>query len=264
MIAIASLDDPRVADYRLITRPALLARAGLLVAEGRLVLRRLVDQPRFRIRSVLLTDTARVALDPVVSRLGPEVPAYVTSQAAMSALAGFEIHRGCLALAERPPLTPVEELDLTTARRLVILEGVNNPDNVGGVFRSAAAFGVDAILLGPECGDPLYRKAIRTSMAATLQVPFAAALPWPQTLETIGARGFRVLGLTPAIDARPLDEYARNVERVALVLGAEGHGLTEQALAAVHERVRIPMSGSADSLNVTVAASIALWHFSGS
>ena len=261
MIAIESLDDPRTAEYRLISRPAALARAGLFVAEGRLVLRRLAERSQFRIKSVLLSDTARAALDDVVSRLDPAVPVYVTSQAVISALVGFQIHRGCLALVERPRLARVDEIDFSTARRLVVLEGVSNPDNVGGIFRSAAAFGVDAVLLGPDCGDPLYRKAIRTSMAGTLQVPFCAAMPWPQSLSTLGTRGFQVIGLTPASDARSLDECGGKIERLALVLGAEGEGLSADALAAVDQRVRIPMRGPADSLNVTVAASIALWHF---
>lgn len=262
--AIESLDDPRVAEYRLITAPARLAQAGLFVAEGRLVLRRLVDEPRFRIKSVLLTPAAREAVADVLSRADPEVPIYLASQPVMSGLVGFAIHRGVLALVERPRPIPVYELDLSAARRLVILEGVNNPDNVGGVFRSAAAFGVDGVLLGPGCGDPLYRKAIRTSMAGTLQVPYAVASPWPATLAALSADGFRVLGLTPSAEARSLDEYARNADRIALVLGGEGQGLSAEALDAVQERVRIPMRGPADSLNVTVAASIALWYFGGS
>lgn len=261
--AIESLDDPRVAEYRLITAPAQLAHAGLFVAEGRLVLRRLVDEPRFRIKSVLLTPAAREALADVLSRADPEVPIYLARQSVMSTLVGFAIHRGVLALVERPRPMHLNELDLSAARRLVILEGVSNPDNVGGVFRSAAAFGVDAVLLGPGCGDPLYRKAIRTSMAGTLQVRFAVASPWPATLTTLSADGFRVLGLTPSADARSLDEYPRSADRIALVLGAEGHGLSAEAFDAVQERVRIPMRGPADSLNVTVAASIALWHLSG-
>ena len=113
----------------------------------------------------------------------------------------------------------MDAIDLSTARRLLLLEGINNPDNVGGLFRSAAAFGVEAVLVGPGCGDPFYRKAIRTSVGGTLEVPFAAARPWPQLLTALAARGFRVLGLTPATDARALDEYPRDLDRVALVLG---------------------------------------------
>jgi tRNA G18 (ribose-2'-O)-methylase SpoU len=262
VIAIDSLDDSRVADYRLIPTPALLAAAGLFVAEGRLTLERLIEQPRFRIRSVLLTPTARTALDPVLSGLDAAIPVYIVSRTAMSTLVGFEMHRGCLALAERPGPMHAVDLDLSRARRVLVLEGISNPDNVGGLFRSAAAFGVTAVLLGRDCGDPLYRKAIRTSMGGALQVPFAAARPWPQMLTTLAESGFRVVALTPANTARPLDQYARDVKRVALVLGAEGHGLSAEALAAIDEHVRIPMPGVADSLNVVVAASIALWHFS--
>ena len=168
MISIDSLDDPRVAEYRLISTPALLTSAGLFVAEGRLILRKLVDHPQFHIHSVLLTPTARAALDEVVSRVDPAIPVYIVHRAAMSALVGFEIHRGCLALVERPRPLSVDAIDLSTARRLLLLEGINNPDNVGGLFRSAAAFGVEAVLVGPGCGDPFYRKAIRTSMGGTL------------------------------------------------------------------------------------------------
>lgn len=261
--AIETLDDPRVVEYRLITIPAQLAQAGLFVAEGRLVLRRLVDESRFRIKSILLTPAARDALGDVLSQVGPGIPVYIASRAVMSELIGFTIHRGVLALVERPRPRQLNELDLAAARRVVILEGVSNPDNVGGVFRSAAAFGVDAVLLGPGCGDPLYRKAIRTSMAGTLQVAFAVASPWPAVLTALSAEGFRVLGLTPSAGAHSLDDYERNADRIALVLGAEGQGLSAEALDAIQERVRIPMRGPADSLNVTVAASIALWHFCG-
>lgn len=260
MIAIASIDDARVAQYRWLTDPAALLRAGLFVVEGRLVLRRILALSRFRVRSILLTQTAYDALDEAL--VDADLPVYVADQSVMNGLAGFHIHRGCLALAERPPATTIDALPLTAARRLLVLEGVNNPDNVGGIFRSAAAFGVDAVLLGPDCGDPLYRKAIRTSMSGCLQVPFASAGSWPDALATLRQRGFRVFALTPAPDARPLDDVPRNLDRVALLVGAEGHGLSAAALAAADQRVRIVMAGSGDSLNVTVAASIALHHFS--
>jgi tRNA G18 (ribose-2'-O)-methylase SpoU len=259
--AIADLDDPRVAEYRLVTTPAALARAGLFVVEGRLVLRRVLDVPRFRLRSVLVTPTALAALAGPLAQLDSQVPIYVVDQSVMSGIAGYQIHRGCLALAERPQSMTLDDIDFESARRLLVLEGVNNPDNVGGIFRSAAAFGVDAVILGPDCGDPLYRKAVRTSMAATLQIPFVAAGSWPDALFTVRRAGFRVLALTPAPGARRLDTVPRNLDRVALLVGAEGHGLSAAALGAADDGVCIPMRGPADSLNVVVAASIALNHF---
>jgi tRNA G18 (ribose-2'-O)-methylase SpoU len=186
----------------------------------------------------------------------------VVDQATMNGIAGFNIHRGCLAIAERPEPLTLRQLPLATLGRAVVLEGVNNPDNVGGIFRSAAAFGVDAVVLGPGCSDPLYRKSVRTSMAATLAVPSAAAGDWPAAVRVLREHGLRVLALTPASNATSLDALPRDLDRVALLVGTEGDGLTQEALDAADDRVRIPMRGSADSLNVTVAASIALYHFS--
>jgi tRNA G18 (ribose-2'-O)-methylase SpoU len=181
----------------------------------------------------------------------------------MDHIVGFNIHRGCLALAERPPRKTLDDLPLGGLARALVLEGVNNPDNVGGLFRSAAAFGVEAVVLGPACGDPLYRKAVRTSMGASLQVPFVDAGAWPAALVQLKAAGLRVVALTPRPDALPLNELARAAERAALVVGTEGAGLTRDALNAADAHVRIPMRAHVDSLNVTVAASIALFHLFG-
>ncbi len=262
MIAIASLDDPRVTDYRAIAKPQALTEAGLFVAEGRLVVRRLLGLPRYVTRSVLVTPAARDALGDLLQRLDQRIPVYIVDQAVMNGVTGFNMHRGCLALAERPAMPLLDGLP-GTARRLVILEGVNNPDNVGGVFRSAAALGVDAVVLGPGCADPFYRKAIRTSMGATLQVSCFDAGDWPTALTTLRHRGFHLIALTPAAHARPLSEVRPDHARVALVVGAEGGGLTAPAMAAADECVRIPMAGATDSLNVTVATSIALYGLRG-
>jgi tRNA G18 (ribose-2'-O)-methylase SpoU len=262
VIRVDSLDDSRVAIYRSLADPAALEAAGVFVAEGRLVVRRLLASRRFETRSVLVTDTAMAALQDALDRR-PDVPVYAVPQPLMNAIAGFNIHRGCLAIAERPPRQILGALRLHELQLLLVLEGVNNPDNVGGIFRSAAAFGADAIVLGPACGDPLYRKAVRTSMAATLHVPFVDAGPWPQALEAMRRGGFRVLALTPAADAEDIGNVPPDLERVALLVGAEGEGLSAAAMAAADRRVRIPMPGThADSLNVTVAASIALFHLS--
>lgn len=252
---VSSLDDPRLSDYRLLSDPAALQRAGIFVAEGRLVVRRLLDGRRFTVRSVLVTPPARAALDDV--SLGG-VSVYVVEQSLMNAVTGFNMHRGCLAMAERPSMPTLSPAALANANRMLVLEGVNNPDNIGGLFRSAAAFGVDLVVLGPGCSDPLYRKAIRTSMAAALQVPFVAAGDWPDAIALMRAAGLHVIALTPAADARSLEDCPRHHNRLAIVAGAEGDGLTQAALAAADERVRIPIADGIDSLNVTVAVSIAL------
>jgi tRNA G18 (ribose-2'-O)-methylase SpoU len=260
VIRIESLADPRVAAYHNISNAEALLRGGLFVAEGRLVVRRLLENSRFRTHSVLVTATAYHALRESLDPHAFDV--FVVDQATMNGIAGFNMHRGCLALAHRPVATMLDRLPLARATRVVVMEGVNNPDNVGGIFRSAAAFGADAVVLGPACSDPLYRKSIRTSMAATLAVPFASAGPWPQALDVLRANGLRVLALTPAEDAQALETVDHNVKRIAILVGSEGEGLSDEALLAADDRVRIRMTGPADSLNVTVAASIALHWFS--
>lgn len=262
MINIVSLDDQRVADYRRLADPDSIRDAGLFVAEGRLVVRRLLATPRFHTRSVLVTEAARESLGDVLDAAPAAVDIFLVDQSTMNAIAGFNIHRGCLALAERPAQATLETLPLDRLARVVVMEGVNNPDNVGGIFRSAAAFGVEAVVLGPASGDPLYRKAVRTSMAATLAIPFVDAGPWPDAIHTLRAHGLRVLALTPSADARSIDDVPRDLERVAILVGAEGEGLSAKAMAAADECVTIPMSGLADSLNVTVAASVALFALS--
>ncbi len=256
MIRIESLADPRVAEYHNISNAEALLRGGLFVAEGRLVVRRLLASSRFRTHSVLLTAAAYHALKETLDDHAVEI--FVVDQETMNGIAGFNIHRGCLALAHRPPASTLHDLPLARTHRVVVMEGVNNPDNVGGIFRSAAAFGIDAVVLGPACSDPLYRKSIRTSMAATLAVPFASAGAWPEALDALRAHGFRVLALTPAGDAAPLDGLGGDLERVAILVGSEGEGLSDAALQAADDRVRIRMTGPADSLNVAVAASIAM------
>jgi tRNA G18 (ribose-2'-O)-methylase SpoU len=256
VIAVSALSDPRLDEYRNVPDPELLRARGIFVAEGRLVVRRLLDTPRFRTRSVLLTNAAYAAIGDVVDR-SPDLPVYVVTQEAMNEIAGFNIHRGCLAIGERPPDTPWTDL-VQGASRVVVLERVSNADNVGGIFRSAAAFGADAVLLGPACADPLYRKAIRTSMGAALRVPFATMPDWPGDLVRLREAGFRILALTPGSDATPLTDVGGRTS--ALLVGHEGEGLSAAALAAADVRVRIPMAAGVDSLNASTAASIALYE----
>jgi len=257
MVPVDRLDDVRLDDYRNVPDPDLLHARGVFVAEGRLVVRRLLESSRFRTRSVLLTRPAYAALADVVDPRG-DLPVYVVTQQTMNAITGFNIHRGCLAIGERPPA--VEWADIVRSASLVlVLERVSNADNVGGIFRSAAAFGADAVLLAPACADPLYRKAIRTSMGAALRVPFAPMTNWPEDLLDLRAAGFSLLALTPDAGAAALRDVAPDGP-VALLVGHEGQGLSREVLAAADICARIPMAGGVDSLNASAAASIALYE----
>jgi tRNA G18 (ribose-2'-O)-methylase SpoU len=264
--------DTRLADYRGVADPGLAADHGIFIAEGRLVVRRLLASARFATRSVLVTAPAMAALADVLANR-PEVPVFLVSQAAMNTVAGFNIHRGCLAIGERP--APANWHDLAgeiskpktqTPGVLVCLERLANADNVGSVFRSAAAFGAGGVLLDPASTDPLYRKAIRTSMGAALQVPFARAEPWPAALIELRSHGVVVIAMTSSAGARPLIEVADAVaERpAAIVLGHEGDGLTLDSTAACELQARIPITSAVDSLNVAAAAAIALYELAGS
>ena len=266
-VHIIGPDDPRVDAYRSVTDPDLIRARGLFVAEGRLVVERLIAEGRYDIESLLLSETARRALEPALAALPPSVPIYVCEAADFRGIAGYDVHRGCLALSSPPSLPVIDDL-LATARLVVVLEGVTNADNVGGVFRNAAAFGVDAVLLDAASCDPLYRKAIRTSMAAVLRVPFARltkqADEWPAALAGLKARGFTIAAFTPTAAGCDLDELAASLgpARLALLFGSEGPGLGAASEAAADHRVRIPIDSRVDSLNLAVAAGIALHRLS--
>lgn len=255
----SSLDDPRLALFRDVGDAELRRREGLFLAEGRLVVRRLLTETRYRTRAVLVSEAARAALDDVLEARGDALDVLVVPAAWMEGLTGFNLHRGCLAVGERGTPHAWREV-VKDARRVLVLEGVGNPDNVGGLFRTARAFGVDGVLLGPGSGDPLYRKAIRVSCGAALAVPFADATPWPEVLHELVEASVAVWALTPTPDAVPLDRaVARGVpRRLAVLVGAEGPGLTPASLALASQRVRIPIAPEADSLNVNVAAGIVL------
>ena len=267
ILCIDSADDPRVSAYRAVRDPELVRARGLFVAEGRLVVERLIREGRYAIESVLVSEAALHALEEALPSLDlqipVEVPIYVCRADDLHGITGYDVHRGCLALAERPRPAGLDEL-LASARTVVVLDGVTNADNVGGVFRNAAAFGVDAVLLCPASCDPLYRKAIRTSMAATLRVPFARltehAADWRASLAALRGRGFTLVALTPREPARDLDEFAASERpaRLALVVGGEGAGLSAESEAIADYRVRIPIERDVDSLNLAVAAGIAL------
>jgi len=254
--------DPRLALYRGVSDAVLLEAHGLFVAEGRLVVRRLLAEAPLTPVSVLVTASALVTLEDVLASR-PDLPVYVAPQAVMNEIAGFNIHRGCLALGTRPSVVPAETMldRLPEVTRVVALDAVSNADNVGGIFRSAAALGASAVLLGAGCSDPLYRKAIRTSMGASLVVPFAALRSWAAFGDALRARRFVIVALTPAGGALMMADAALSLareRRVALLAGAEGEGLGAEALAMADVHVRIPMADGVDSLNVNVAVGIAL------
>jgi tRNA G18 (ribose-2'-O)-methylase SpoU len=257
---IESVDDPRIAAYRDVPDRELVRSRGLFIAEGRLVVRRVVEDARWRVQSVLVSDAARQSLQPALDAIAPRVPVYVCAAADFRGITGYNLHRGCLALVERPAALLPEAL-AEAARTIAVLEGLTNADNVGGIFRNAAAFGVDGVLLSPTCCDPFYRKAIRTSMGSVLQVPFARADAWPDELLRLRAAGFTIVVLTPREPSETLAAFAADARpnRVALVVGTEGAGLTAAVEALADRRVRIPIGDRVDSLNVAVAVGIALY-----
>lgn len=260
---IEQLDDPRISIYRNIKDSALRDARGLFAVESRLCVSRLVLASRFPVCSVLVTETALAALSGALSQLGEDTPVYVASSGLLEKLVGYDLHRGCIALARRGSERSLDEILGLRPRLLVGLEQVANPENVGNVFRNAIAFGADAVLLSRDCADPLYRKAVRVSMGGTLLTPFAYLERWPEAIERLRAARFATVALTTqarAIDLAALEVESVASQRIALVLGAESEGLDEATLAAVDWKVRIPMASGVDSLNVATAAGIALHH----
>jgi tRNA G18 (ribose-2'-O)-methylase SpoU len=250
-------DDPRLYDYRRVTDGDALRQRNLFVAEGRLVVGRLFDSG-LQVVSILVNEASRRAMEDAISRLPDDVPVYVCETGAFGSITGFNLHRGCLALAARPPERALADV-ARDGDRLLVLEGITDPDNVGSAFRNAAAFGA-RVLLSPTCCDPLYRKAIRTSMGSVLAVPYARLNDWPGDLSAVKALGFTLAALTPRAHARDLAACeARG--RLALLVGSEGPGLSPEAEQFADLAVRIPMAGAVDSLNLATATGIALHHF---
>jgi tRNA G18 (ribose-2'-O)-methylase SpoU len=253
-------DDPRVADYVGLTDGARRMKhqegAGFFIAEGEKVIAR-TAAAGYPPRSLLVSPARLADLSPAVEAL--DCPVYVASYELLQAVTGFHVHRGALASFGRLPLRSAEEV-LAGASRVVVMEQVTNHTNLGAVFRSAAALGMDAVLLSPNSCDPLYRRTVRVSMGQVFSVPYAFLDDWPAGIEDVRAAGFRVLALTPDPAATDLaDIEVGNDEKVALLFGAEGPGLTEEVMAASDERVRIPMAAGVDSLNVGAAAAVACW-----
>ena len=269
MATIVPVEDPadeRVGDYVGLTDPDLRRRreqpggadGGFFIAEGLVVIRHLLRSP-YRVRSLLLTARRLEALAGDLD--GLDTPVYVGSQEVVNAVSGFHLHRGALASAHREPLSDAACL-AAGADLVVVTEGMNDHENLGALFRNAAGFGAGAVVLDPASADPLYRRSIRVSMGHVLRVPFARAARWPGVLDDLRELGFEVLALTPSADAEDLAAVEPR-PRQALVVGAEGPGLSEAALAAAGRRVRIPMAAGVDSLNVATAAAVALHHLAG-
>jgi tRNA G18 (ribose-2'-O)-methylase SpoU len=262
-IPIGDPDDPRLDDYRLLSVPRERRRLeapdpdrgvpGFFVAEGLTVVSRLLGS-RHRVRSVVADPIRYERLRPV-GRDG--VPVYVVPNEVLCAAAGFEVHRGVLAAADRWPL-PDWRAAVAGARRVLVLEGINDHENLGVIFRNAAGLGADAVLLCPQCCDPLYRRSVRVSMGHVLTVPWTRLGPWPGVLEELRSCGFSLVALTPA--GEPIGNLITGPDdRLALLVGAEGPGLAAAALAAADRSAAIPMSPGVDSLNVASATAVALW-----
>ncbi len=260
---ITDPDDARLTDYVRLTDVALRRRAeperGLYVAESEKVIRRALAAGH-RPRSYLmgrrwLDDLADVVEDAEAAG----VPVYVGEHDVIEQLTGFHLHRGALASMERPALPVLEDV-LAGARRVMVLEDVVDHTNVGAAFRSCAGLGVDAVLVTPRCADPLYRRSIRVSMGTVFQVPWTRIEPWPAGVERLRDLGLTVAALALVPDAVGLDELAADPpDRLALVLGTEGDGLSRRTLAGADLAVTIPMAGGVDSLNVAAAAAVAAW-----
>ncbi|ORA69417.1 rRNA methyltransferase [Mycolicibacterium elephantis] len=272
VVDVADPADPRLDDFRDLNsvdrRPDLPSGKGLVIAEGVLVVQRMLAS-RFTPRAMLGTDRRLAELAADLD--GVDAPYYRVSADVMADVVGFHLNRGVLASASRPAeLTLAEVLAGAVgpatsgrdARTVAVLEGVNDHENLGSIFRNAAGLDVDAVVFGAGCADPLYRRAVRVSMGHALLVPYARAADWPSDLQLLRDSGFRLLAMTPDPAACTLADAMAAVadEKVAILVGAEGPGLTKRALAASDLQVRIPMSRGTDSLNVATAAALAFYE----
>jgi tRNA G18 (ribose-2'-O)-methylase SpoU len=264
-VTITDPDDPRLADYVSLTDVALRTRmepaGGLYIAESSTVLgralaaghrpRSVLCAPRWLADVETMLETAPVGPDPV--------PVYVADEPVLEAITGFHVHRGALAAMHRPALPTLDEV-MVGARRVAVLDGLVDHTNVGAALRACAAFGMDGVLITATCADPLYRRAVRVSMGTVFQVPWTRVDPWPAGVELLRERGFVTAAMALSPTAITLDELAADLpERLALVLGSEGPGLSPATLDACDLVVRIPMAHQVDSLNVASAAAVAFW-----
>lgn len=258
-VPIHDPDDPRIEPYRAVRERDLAGRGDRFIAEGEVVLRILLTRSRFEVESLLLAESRVGVLGDLTARVPEATPVYVAGRPVMDAIVGFPIHRGVLAIGRRALVPKAPDLLRTLPERALVvgLVGLANHDNVGGIFRNAAAFGADAVLLDEATCDPLYRKAVRVSVGGSLIVPFAQAASGDAMLDALSKGGYETLALSPA-GAEPLNSVTRP-PRCALLLGAEGPGLPEAILARTRT-VTIPMAAGFDSLNVATAGGIALHH----
>lgn len=262
VIDVIDPGDPRVDDFRDLNsvdrRPDLPGGKGLVIAEGVLVVRRMLAS-RFVPHAFLGTDRRLNELGGDL--IGVSAPFYRANAEVMADIIGFHLNRGVLGAARRVPEAAVADV-VSDARTVAVLEGVNDHENLGSVFRNAAGLGVDAVLFGAGCADPLYRRAVRVSMGHALLIPFARCQDWPADLTHLQRRGFRVLAMTPAASSQTLAEVMSELrgDKVAVLVGAEGPGLTVTAMRIADRRVRVPMSRGTDSLNVATAAALAFYE----
>ncbi|GGQ86161.1 TrmH family RNA methyltransferase [Streptomyces asoensis] len=274
LISVEDPDDPRLRDYTGLTDVELRRKRepaeGLFIAEGEKVIRRAKDAG-YEMRSMLLSAKWVDVMRDVIDEL--PAPVYAVTPELAERVTGYHVHRGALASMQRKPLPAAADLLLAARRgvapadppddagqRVAIFEGFVDHANLGAAFRSAAALGIRAILLSPDCADPLYRRAIKVSMGAVFSVPYARFDTWPAGLDVVRDAGYDILAMTPDEKATPLDRlHPERFERCAIMLGSEGHGLSTYALRAADEWVRIPMSAGIDSLNVAAASAVAFY-----
>jgi tRNA G18 (ribose-2'-O)-methylase SpoU len=248
-IEVSDPADPRLFDF--VSLRDGRSPDGAFIVEGLNPLRELVLSS-YPVRAVLVASSKVSRVSALLD--GVDAPLYVGDMSLVRATVGFNLHRGVVASAQRLPDADPASL-LVDARRVCVLEALNDVENLGNLFRSARAFGIDAVLLDPSSADPLYRRCVRVSMGHVMHVPFARFTSWPEPLSVLRAAGFVVAALTPARDAVAIDDF--RADSIAWLVGAEGPGLSEAALAAADVRVRIPMVDDVDSLNVGTAAAIA-------
>ena len=262
-VAVEDADDPRLGDYVSLRdvslRRSLEAERGLFIAEGEKVIRRAVEAGHVP-RSFLLAQRWIDGLSDVLAR-HPDVPVFVVTEALAERVTGFHVHRGALASLHRAARTPM--VDLLAARRLVVAEDIVDHTNIGAIIRNAAGLGWDGVLLAPRAADPLYRRAVKVSMGTVFSLPWARVDDWATALPTLRAAGFTVVALALTADAVPLSEVvARGVpDRVAVVVGTEGEGLSSRWIKQADLVVAIPMSHGVDSLNVAAATAVVCWAF---
>jgi tRNA G18 (ribose-2'-O)-methylase SpoU len=251
--------DPRLSDYRdlrdVSLRKHLEAEHGLFLAEGEKVVRRAVEAG-FPVRSLLMAPRWLEGLSDVLART--DAPCYVVAEALAEEVTGFHVHRGALASLHRLPLPSTADV-LRDARTVVVLEDVVDHTNVGAVFRSAAALGIEGVLLSPRCADPLYRRSVKVAMGAVFTLPYARLDDWYDALPAVSAAGFTTVALTLSGDAVEVEAAVAGLDKVALVLGTEGAGLSRRWQEAADRRAVIPMRAGIDSLNVAAASAVACY-----